>query len=156
VLTSEFPWFRHVMGRKGPRFHAAALADNDAVAERVLERIRADGPLSSRDFERETGRTKDWFGMPENAVRAVLEAYTVAGVIRLARREGNLRYYDLLERLLPAELLAHEVPVREQLRHKLLSRYRAHGLLGAGGAGGTFDRIAPPKSIPQRVGRNTL
>ena len=69
---------------------------------------------------------------------------------------GNLRYYDLLERLLPAELLAHEVPVREQLRHKLLSRYRAHGLLGAGGAGGTFDRIAPPNSTPERPGRNEL
>jgi uncharacterized protein YcaQ len=77
-------------------------------------------------------------------------------VIGLARRDGNLRYYDLLERLLPAELLAREVPEREQLRHKLLSRYRAHGLLGAGGAGGTFDRIAPPKSTPERTGRNEL
>src|SRR5207244_10290035 len=37
-----------------------------------------------------------------------------------------------------------------------LSRYRAHGLLGAGGAGGTFDRIAPPKSTPERTGRNEL
>jgi len=145
VPTSEFPWFRHPMGRKGPRFHTAALADNAAVAERVLERIRAEGPLSSRDFERETGATKDWFGMPENAVRAVLEAHTVTGEIGLARREGNLRYYDLLERLLPAEVLAHEVPEREQARHKLLSRHRAHGLLGAGGAGGTFARIADPQ-----------
>jgi uncharacterized protein len=110
----------------------------------VLERICVEGPLSSRDFEREAGPTKDWFGMPENAVRAVLEAYTVTGVIGLARREGNRRYYDLLERLLPAEVLAHKVPEREQLRHKLLSRYRAHGLLGAGGAGGTFARIANP------------
>ena len=42
VPASEFPWFRHVMGRKGPRFHAAALAENAAVAERVLERIRAE------------------------------------------------------------------------------------------------------------------
>jgi uncharacterized protein YcaQ len=156
VPTSEFPWFRHVMGRKGPRFHAAALAENAAVAERVLERIRAEGPLSSLDFERETGPTKDWFGMPENAVRAVLEAYTVTGVIGLARRDGNRRYYDLLERLLPAELLTQEVPEREQLRHKLLSRYRAHGLLGFGGAGGTFDRIAPPRSTPERTGRNEL
>ena len=156
VPTSEFPWFRHVMGRKGPRFHAAALAENAAVAELVLERIRADGPLSSRDFEREAGPTKDWFGMPENAVRAVLEAYTVTGVIGLARRDGNLRYYDLLERLLPAEVLARQVPEREQLQHKMLSRYRAHGLLGPGGAGGTFDRIAPPKSTPERVGRNEL
>jgi uncharacterized protein len=145
VPTNEFPWFRHVMGRKGPRFHRAALAENAAVAERVLERIRAEGPLSSRDFERETGPTKDWFGMPENAVRAVLEAYTVTGVIGLARRDGNLRYYDLLQRLLPAEVLAHEVQEREQLLHKMLSRYRCHGLLGAGGAGGTFDRIAAPR-----------
>src|SRR5437764_5059537 len=156
VPTGEFPWFRHVWGRKGPRFHAAALAENAAVAERVLERIRAEGPLSALDFEREAGATKNWFGMPENAVRSVLEAYTVTGVIGLARREGNIRYYDLVERLLPAELLARDVPEREQLRHKLLSRYRAHGLLGAGGAGGTFDRIAPPRSTPERVGRNTL
>jgi uncharacterized protein len=146
VPTSEFPWFRHVWGRKGPRFHAAALAENAAVAERVLEGIRAEGPLSSLDFEREDGATKNWFGMPENAVRAVLEAYTVTGAIGLARRDGNRRYYDLLERLLPPKVLAQEVPEREQLRHKLLSRYRAHGLLGPGGAGGTFARIAEPKA----------
>lgn len=144
VPTSEFPWFRHAMGRKGPRFHNAALADNAAVAERVLERIRVDGPLSSQDFQPEAGATKDWFGMPENAIRSVLEAYTVTGVIGLARRDGNTRYYDLLERLLPAEVLARKVPEREQLLHKLLSRYRAHGLLGAGGAGGTFARLANP------------
>ena len=144
IPASEFPWYRVNAGRKGPRFHAAALTENAAVAEQVLERIRADGPLSSADFERKSGRTKDWFGLPENAVRSVLEAYTVAGVIGLERREGNTRYYDVLERLLPAKLLAQEVPEREQLRHKQLSRHRAHGLLGAGGAGGTFARIANP------------
>jgi uncharacterized protein YcaQ len=145
VPMSQFAWFRSSSGRKGRRFHAAALAENATVAERVLERIRAEGPLSSRDFEREAGPTKDWFGMPENAVRAVLEAYTVAGAIGLARRDGHVRYYDLLERLLPVEVLAQEVPVRDQLRLKLLSRYRAHGLLGPGGAGGTFARIAEPR-----------
>ena len=154
IPASEFPWFRLGFGRKGPRFHAGILAENAVVAERVLGRIRAEGALSARDFELEHGAPKDWFGMPENVVRAVLEAYTVTGVLGLARREGNLRYYDLLERLLPAELLAHEVPVREQLRHKLLSRYRAHGLLGAGGT--AFDRIALPKSTPERPGRNEL
>jgi uncharacterized protein YcaQ len=133
------------LGRKGPRFHAAALADNADVAERVVERIRAEGSLSSRDFAREPSPTKNWFGLPENAVRAALEALTVTGVIGLARRDGNLRYYDLLERLLPREVLAREVPEREQLLHKLLSRYRAHGLVDAGGAGGTFDRIANPR-----------
>jgi uncharacterized protein len=142
VSTSEFPWFRQVMGRKGPRFHNQALSDNAAVAKLVLERITAEGPLSSLDFDVTAGATKDWFGLPENAVRSVLEGYTVAGVLGLARREGNIRYYDLLERLLPAAVLAHDPPERERLLHKMLSRYRAHGLLGAGGAGGTFARIA--------------
>jgi uncharacterized protein len=156
IPTSEVPWFRLGWGRKGPSFHAEALAGNAEVARLVLERIRADGPLATADFERESGATKNWFGMPENAARSVLEAYTVTGVVGLARREGNVRYYDLLERLLPAELLAHEVPEREQLLHKLLSRYRAHGLLGPGGAGGTFARIAPPTSTAEGPGRNEL
>jgi hypothetical protein len=144
IPADEFPWYRVNAGRKGPRFHAAALKENAAVAEQVLERIRADGPLSSADFEQESGATKSWFGLPENAVRSVLEAYTVAGVIGLAHRDGNRRYYDIVERLLPAELVDRELPEREQLLHKQLSRHRAHGLLGAGGAGGAFARIANP------------
>jgi uncharacterized protein YcaQ len=156
IPASDVPWFRDGYGRKGPRFHADVLAGNPVVAGRVLDRIRAEGPLSTLDFDPEHGAPRDWFGMPENVVRAVLEAHTVSGAIGLARREGNRRYYDLLERLLPAELLARDVPVREQLRHKLLSRYRAHGLLAAGGAAGTFDRIANPESAPGRPGRNEL
>ena len=35
----------------------------------------------------------------------------MSGVLGLSRREGNRRVYDLIERLFPAELLAHEVPV---------------------------------------------
>ena len=115
----------------------------------MLERVRADGPLSALDFERERGATTDWFGLPTNTVRAVLEAYAVTGVLGLARRDGNRRYYDLIERLLPADVLAHDVPLNEQLRHKLLSRYRAHGLLGVGGAGDIFGGIGPAKPDPR-------
>jgi hypothetical protein len=155
VPTSEFPWFRGNLSRNAPR----TLAENADVAERVLERIRADGPLSSLDFERERGPTTDWFGMPTNVVRAVLEAYAVTGVLGLARRDGNRRYYDLLERLLPAKVLARKLPVEEQLRHKLLSRYRAHGLLGVGGGGDVFGGLGPAKPDerwPGYPGRSAL
>jgi uncharacterized protein YcaQ len=64
VPAGEFPWYRSSWGREGPRFHAAALAENAAVAERVLERIRAEGPLCWADFERQSGPTRNWFGMP--------------------------------------------------------------------------------------------
>lgn len=145
VPTSDFPWFRATWSRQGRR----VLAENAEVAERVLERIQVDGPLSALDFERERGATTDWFGMPTNAVRAVLEAYAVTGVLGLARRDGNRRYYDLAERLLPTDVLAREVPLKEQLRHKLLSRYQAHGLLGVGGSGDIFGGIGPAKPDPR-------
>ena len=145
VPASEFPWFRATLSRNAPRI----LAENADVAERVLERIRAEGPLSSLDFESERGATIDWFGVPTNTVRAVLEAYAVTGVFGLARRDGNRRYYDIVERLLPADLLAREIPLREQLRHKLLSRYRAHGLLGVGGGGDIFSGLGPAKPDPR-------
>jgi hypothetical protein len=51
--------------------------------------------------------------------------------------------------LLPPDIVARKVPLREQLRHKLLSRYRAHGLLGIGG-GDTFGGLGAAKPVPER------
>ena len=147
VSAEELPWFRVTVNRNASR----VLADNADVARRVLERIRTDGPLSSLDFESEKGATTDWFGAPTNTVRAVLEAYAVTGRLGLARREGNRRYYDLSERVLPADLLAREIPLREQLRHKLLSRYRAHGLLGVAGPD-IFGGLGPARPDPKWPG----
>jgi uncharacterized protein YcaQ len=154
VPVSEFAWFRGNLSRNSPQI----LAENAEVAKRVLARIRADGPLSALDFERERGPTTDWFGMPTNTVRAVLEAYAVTGVLGLARRDGNRRYYDLLERLLPAGVLARKIPLEEQLRHKMLSRYRAHGLLGTSGPDifGGLGYAKPDARLPQSPGRTAL
>jgi uncharacterized protein len=155
VPVDEFPWFRGTVSRRSPEL----IAQNKKVAKRVLERVRAEGPLSSQDFERVSGPTTDWFGMPTNTVRAVLEAYCVTGVLGLARRDGNRRYYDLIERLLPAEVVARKVPLLEQLRHKLLSRYRAHGLLGASPSGdivGGLGAAKPDPRFPGSPGRNAL
>jgi uncharacterized protein YcaQ len=50
--------------------------------------------------------------------------------------------YDLVERLFPAALLADQRSVGEQHRHKLLSRYRAHGLLGRSGSAELWSGIS--------------
>ena len=154
VPTDEFPWFRGTVSRHPP----ALIAENKAVAKRVLERIRSEGPLSSADFEREQGATTDWFGMPTNVVRAVLEAYCVTGVLGLARRDGNRRYYDVVERLLPEDVLARKVPLIEQMRHKMLSRYRAHGLLGVAGPDifGGLGYAKADSRLPNYPGRTAL
>jgi uncharacterized protein len=155
VPTRDFPWFRGTLSANPPRL----LAEHAEVAEQVLARLRADGPLSALDFERRSGSLVDWFGVPTNVVRAVLEAYTTTGVLGLARRDGNRRYYDLIERLLPPDVLVQKVPPREQLRHKMLSRYRAHGLLGTAGGGDVFGGLGPAKPdprYPQYPGRTAL
>jgi uncharacterized protein len=155
VPAGEYPWFRGTFSVRSRQL----LAENAQLAQRVLERIRADGPLSSLDFERESGPTTDWFGMPTNTVRAVLEALAVTGALGLARRDGSRRYYDLIERLLPPDALGREIPRDEQMRHKMLSRYRAHGLLGAGGSGDIFGGLGyakPDPRLPGYPGRNAL
>jgi uncharacterized protein YcaQ len=149
VPVSEYAFFRGTLSLRAPQ----TIAENPEVAKAVLDRVRAEGPLSSLDFERESGPTTDWFGMPTNTVRAVLEAYTVTGELGLARREGARRYYDVLDRLLPADVLAERIPVHEQMRHKMLSRYRAHGLLGIdGGGSGIFTSLGPAKPDPRWPG----
>lgn len=145
ILTGDYPWFRRAWSRKARAF----LAENAEVAGRVLERVRADGPVSALDFEREHGAAVDWFGARANVVREVLEAYTVTGVLGLSRRDGSRRYYDLIERLVPRDVLEHEVPMTEQLRHMMLSRYRAHGLLGGSSGGDVFGGLGPAKPDPR-------
>jgi uncharacterized protein len=155
IPASSFPWFRGTWRQTGAR----VIAENAEVARQVLERIRVEGPLSALDFERAKGEATDWFGIPTNTVRAVLEAYSVTGVLGLARRDGNRRYYDLLERLLPADLLAREIPLEEQTRRRLLSRCQAHGLVGVAGGGDIFGGIGPAKPdprVPGHPGRTAL
>jgi uncharacterized protein YcaQ len=97
------------------------------VAKAILKRLRADGPLSTAAFS-EHGHAVDWWWAPTRASRAVMEALFVTGRIGIARREGNRRFYDLIERLVPPELLRLRESEEDAMTHRLLSRYRAVGL----------------------------
>jgi uncharacterized protein len=139
--TRELPYYRIAWESGDAGWAGELLAEQAPLVEKLLAAITAQGPKSSADFER-TEAISWWWG-PTSAVRAVLEALAVSGRLGLARRDGNRRYYDLTERLFPADLLEIRVPEREQRRHKLLSRYRAHGLLGASGSGELWLGIGP-------------
>jgi uncharacterized protein len=100
-----------------------------ATVTAVLDGIRDRGPLSTGAF-REHGHAVDWWWAATPAARAVMEALFVSGRLGIARREGNRRFYDLIERLVPAVLLERRESEEDAMRHRLLSRYRAVGLLG--------------------------
>jgi hypothetical protein len=143
VPTAELPWYRIAWDRARFRHDGGAFVEHAPLVDELLERIRTAGPMSSSDVAPRAAI--DWYWRPTNQVRALLEALAEAGILGLARRDGNRRVYDLVERLFPAESLDHAVPPRERFRHKLLSRFRAHGLLGRTGSAelwlGTSPRV---------------
>lgn len=129
---AELPHHALAWDRSARHHRDGILREQSAVVDAVLERIRRDGPLSSASF-REHGEAIDWWWAPTRAGRAVLEALFVSGRVGIARRQGNRRYFDLIERLVPADLLERRESDEDSLRHRLLSRFRGVGLLGAGG-----------------------
>jgi uncharacterized protein YcaQ len=144
VPTADLPWYRVAWNRARVRHDEDAFVTHADLVDELLARIRESGPMASIDVEPRAAI--DWYWRPTNQVRAILEALAESGILGLSRRDGNRRVYDLAERLFPAELLARVIPTREQFRHKLLSRFRAHGLLGASGSAeiwlGTSPRLA--------------
>ena len=139
--TAELPWHRYSWDRVSQYHDRETFPKHRDAVRAIVETIRAHGPKSALDFEH--GGDIDWYWRPTNRTRALLEALWEAGVLGIERRVGNRRYYDLVERLYPAPLLAHRPSQREQLRHRLLSIYRAHGLAGTGGD--LWYGVRPPR-----------
>jgi uncharacterized protein len=148
VPTRELPWYRIHWERALLDQRVAQAHERRETMEHVVAEIRRRGPLSTAEFERHrTAGTVDWFWGPTNEIRAALEALWEAGILALHHRDGNRRFYDLAERIYPPELLAERPSPVEQRRHKLLSRYRAHGLLGTGGQAELWLGTATTKPV---------
>ncbi len=128
----ELPFYRLAWDHAATRYDEGILREHAETANAILERIREDGPLSTDAFRHLAGRI-DWWWAETPVARAVMEALFVTGRLGIARRDGNRRHYDLVERLFPADLLARRVTRAESLRHRLLSRHRAVGLMAVGG-----------------------
>ena len=148
VPMHELPHYRISWQRNAPETDNGILKEQADVAQAILRRLKTDGPLSTAAFS-EHSHAVDWWWAPTRASRAVMEALFVTGRIGIARREGNRRYYDLIERLLPPELLNVRESEEDAMTHRLLSRYRATGLAKSTGtqsevmysAGSQADRL---------------
>ena len=81
------------------------------TVRKVRERIREEGPLMSRDFQRADGqRSSPWWGW--KPAKAALEYLWWAGDLTVTKRVNFQKVYDLTERCFP-ELLKEEPPTRE-------------------------------------------
>lgn len=127
VPMAELPHYRIAWKRSGDYYNERILAEQGDVAKAILKRLKTDAPLSTAAFT-EHAHSIDWWWAPTRASRAVMEALFVTGKIGIARRDGNRRYYDLIERLVPPDLLKRSEPEEEAMTHRLLSRFRATGM----------------------------
>jgi uncharacterized protein len=100
------------------------------LAEEILERIREDGPLASRQFDGAAGGGM-WNWKP---AKAMLERLWNHGALAIAGRQGFQRVYDLAERVIPrAQLEAPVPPVDVVLRSFAEQAVRARGVLTEAG-----------------------
>ena len=90
------PWWQERMGEKP-----------EEVLDHVRERIRAEGPLRSADFEHEGERGPWWAWKP---AKTALEILWHTGELAIAGRDHFAKRYDLAERVHPQ---AHALPLPE-------------------------------------------
>ena len=131
ILPIElWPHFRHVMDGGGHwGTHDRALHEHAGLVEPIIERIRAEGPLASRDFEgRGAGDVGGmWNWKPS---KMVLEALWDRGVLVIGERRNFQRSYDLAERVIPKRWLEARVPSEaETLQEWALLAVGARGAL---------------------------
>ncbi|MFH2111243.1 MAG: crosslink repair DNA glycosylase YcaQ family protein [Candidatus Bathyarchaeota archaeon] len=106
------------------RFNRRTGKDPELI-NRVLDRIRDEGPLGSSDFEGPKRKGGWWNWKP---AKLALELLLGAGILQVHHRNNFQRYYDLSENVLPQWVNTEPPPDDERVRFFTL---RTLGALGA-------------------------
>ena len=121
---------------------------DDKLKAEVLARIRAEGPLQSRDFEDTSGKKRGgwWEWKP---AKRILEHLFFSGELMVTRREGFQKVFDLTENVLPSSINTSEPTLEEWTRFIVL------GMVHALGIATEYD-IGYAKPIIRRLSKITL
>jgi uncharacterized protein len=117
----DYPLYRRMMldGMRGWTSAPQWMQEREALIDLILNRIRAEGPLRSADFERRNGKGSGWWDWKEEKI--ALERLFDAGIVTIARRDKFQRRYDLTERVIQ-DLDLIEVPSHEEMVRQLAAR----------------------------------
>jgi uncharacterized protein YcaQ len=132
VPVEAWPLLHHrrASHRVRPYGFETFLEEHAPWVARVLEEVRARGPLTADGFENPRVLPRElrhaWF---RSAARAVLEAHFGRGLLAVHERRPNFqRSFDLAERVVPAEHRGPP-PARDEAQRALLEvAARAHGV----------------------------
>ena len=100
--------------------------------DEVLDRVRADGPVSAGEFNSRVGPKGTWWDWDD--AKIALEHLFFTGRVAGRRRPNDFaRLYDISERWIPSEVLNSEIPGEHQARKELLmlaAKHHGVGTLG--------------------------
>jgi len=106
--------------------------DPDAkLMQALLERIRNEGPLRSRDVETRRQNNSGWWDW--KPAKKALEQLYMQGDLMVCDRTGFQKTYDLTERVLPDGVDTREPDTDEFAAHLLQQQLRCHGLVSLKG-----------------------
>lgn len=91
----------------------------------MLDRIRIDGPLRSRDIESNTRKRAGWWDW--KPAKKALEQLYMEGELMVSDREGFQKTYDLTERVLPSHVNTQPPSMEEFAAHIVDQQLRCHG-----------------------------
>ena len=93
---------RFERSRQGTWHRKQLGSDAERVKQAVLDRIRREGPLSSRDFEHDgpRGKGNSWWSW--KPAKLALDHLWRCGVLHVTARRNFHKVYDLAERAVPA------------------------------------------------------
>lgn len=115
---------------KSGQTHWYKNPDKKRMAE-LLNRIRLDGPLRSRDLDTKRTKTKGWWDW--KPAKKALEQLYMQGDLMVSGREGFQKIYDLTERVLPSDVYTRMPTMEEFAAHIVGQQLRCHGLVSLKG-----------------------
>lgn len=110
-----------------------------ALMQRLLDQVRSDGALRSRDVGTRSQRSTGWWDW--KPAKQALEQLFMEGQLLVSARHGMEKVYDLPERVLPSWVDTRPPSPQECAQHLLQQQLRCHAFVSRSGA--TYSRRNP-------------
>jgi uncharacterized protein YcaQ len=151
MAVEDWPLLRWRMREyTGGRWGVEVVKENPRLVDDVVSAVAELGPSTAGQIEAHlqsgTKRGKGaWWNRSET--KWVAEALFASGVLTAAHRTGFARHYDLVERVLPADVVAREIDDAEAVRELILRAATALGVATEADIRDYF-RLRPDQSKP--------
>jgi uncharacterized protein YcaQ len=99
------------------------------IKRHVLNRIRKEGPLQSKDFETPDETRHTWYYW--KPAKRALEQLFMEGKLMVSHRQGFQKVYDLTENVLPDDVVTKRPSLKEYAEHLVVRAIQSHGIVTA-------------------------